>query len=200
MSPDPLPKTLLQLAGAPQDPPALADAALILIDYQNEYLEGPLALPGATPALQEARALLEKARSAGATVIHVAHAGKPGGLFDRSAHRGAISAPVAPVAGEEIVEKPLPNAFAGTDLKARIDAAGRKELVIIGFMTHMCVSSTARAALDLGYRATIAADCCATRSLPDGKGGALDPALIHDVALAELSDRFAVIQRGPWPS
>ncbi len=196
----PLPKTLLELAGAPLDPPSLANSALVLIDFQNEYLEGPLALPGAAPAIAQAARLLAAARVAGTTVIHVAHAGKPGGLFDRTAPRGQICAALAPIDGEAIVEKPLPNAFAGTGLKAQIDAAGRKELVIAGFMTHMCVSSTARAALDLGYRATVAADCCATRSLPDGKGGALDPVQIHDVALAELSDRFAVIQRGDWPA
>ena len=35
---------------------------------------------------------------------------------------------------------------------------GRTQLVIAGIMTHMCVSSTARAALDLGYKATVAAE------------------------------------------
>lgn len=60
-------------------------------------------------------------------------------------------------------------------------------------MTHMCVSSTARAALDLGLRTTIAADACATRDLPDGSGGALSARAVHEVALAELSDRFAII-------
>ncbi|MFN5528620.1 isochorismatase family protein, partial [Bradyrhizobium sp.] len=78
---------------------------------------------------------------------------------------------------------------------ARLSASGRKNLLLAGFMTHMCVSSTARAALDLGYRVTIDADSCATRDLPDGRGGMLAAALVHDVALAELSDRFAIIAR-----
>jgi nicotinamidase-related amidase len=194
-----LPKTLLELAGAPLDPPALAESSLVLIDYQNEYLDGPLALPGAAPAIAAAATLLASARAAGAPIFHVAHAGRPGGLFDRTAPRGALCDALTPAEGEPVIEKALPNAFAGTDLKARLDAAGRRDVVFLGFMTHMCVSSSARAALDLGFRATVAADCCATRSLPDGKGGALDPTLIHDVALAELSDRFAVIQRGAWP-
>ena len=92
-----------------------------------------------------------------------------------------------------MIEKELPNSFAGTDLKARLDAIDRKNIVLAGFMTHMCVSSTARAALDLGLRTTIAADACATRDLPDGRGGTLDARTIHEVALAELSDRFAII-------
>ena len=72
---------------------------------------------------------------------------------------------------------------------------GRTNIVLAGFMTHMCVSSTARVALDLGLRTTVAADACATRDLPDGRGGTLDARTIHEVALAELSDRFAIIAR-----
>ena len=153
-------------------------------------------MPGARPAIARAAALLARARDAGAAVIHVPHRGKTGSLFDRSADRGAIVAELSPRAGEPVIEKELPNSFAGTDLKARLDVTGRKNIVLAGFMTHMCVSSTARAALDLGFRTTIDADACATRDLPDGLGGTLDARIIHEVALAELSDRFAIIARG----
>jgi nicotinamidase-related amidase len=57
----------------------------------------------------------------------------------------------------------------------------------------MCVSATARAALDLGYRTTVIADACATRDLPDGSGGIIDATTVHRVALAELADRFATV-------
>ncbi|RZN05838.1 cysteine hydrolase [Bradyrhizobium genosp. SA-3] len=189
-------KTLLQLAGADLTPPRLGDAALVLIDIQNEYLAGPLALPDAKPAIARAAGLLARARERGSAIIHIAHRGKSGGLFDRSADRGAIVTELAPRADELVIEKELPNAFAGTDLQAQLAASGRKNIVLAGFMTHMCVSSTARAALDLGFRTTIDADSCATRDLPDGRGGTLDARTIHEVALAELSDRFAIIARG----
>ena len=189
-------KTLMQLAGIDLTPPRLGDACLVLIDIQNEYLAGPLALPDASPAIARATTLLGRARESGAKIIHIAHKGAPGSLFDRSAERGAIVAPLKPRPGEIVIEKQLPNAFAGTDLNAQPAATGRKELVLAGFMTHMCVSSTARAALDLGFRTTIDADSCATRDLPDGTGGTIAAKLIHDVALAELSDRFAIIARG----
>ncbi|MGJ4887092.1 cysteine hydrolase family protein [Bradyrhizobium sp. HKCCYLRH3099] len=189
------PSTLLQLAGADLSLPSLAQSSLVLIDIQNEYREGPLALPDAEAAIAQATRLLARARAAGSVIIHVAHQGREGSLFDRTAPRGAIVDAVAPLPGEAIVEKTLPNAFAGTDLQARLTAAGHKNIVLAGFMTHMCVSSTARAALDLGWRVTIDAGSCATRDLPDGKGGALSAALIHEVALAELADRFAIIAR-----
>ncbi|MHA1537460.1 MAG: isochorismatase family protein, partial [Alphaproteobacteria bacterium] len=100
------PKTLLAMAGADPNPPSLADAALVMIDYQNEYLSGALPLPGGAAAVAEGARLLEKARGAGAAIIHIAHAGQPGGPFDRTAERGAIIDAVAPVDGESVIEKP----------------------------------------------------------------------------------------------
>jgi nicotinamidase-related amidase len=192
----PAPKTLLELSGADLRPPRLRDAALVMIDLQNEYLAGPIALPDATSAIANAARLLARARAAGTPIIHIAHKGRAGGLFDRTAERGAIVSALAPLPGEPVIEKGLPNAFAGTDLQAQLTAIGRKDLVLAGLMTHMCISSTARAGLDLGFRITIDADSCATRDLPDGRGGAIAAATVHDVALAELSDRFAIIARG----
>jgi len=189
-------KTLLQLAGADLNPPRLSDACLVMIDLQNEYLSGPLALPDAQAAAANAAQLLARARQQGTAIFHIAHRGKAGGMFDRAAERGAIIASVAPQAAEPIIEKELPNAFAGTDLQAQLAATGRKNIVLAGFMTHMCVSSTARAALDLGFRTTVDAESCATRDLPDGRGGIIAARTIHDIALAELSDRFALIARG----
>jgi nicotinamidase-related amidase len=189
-------KTLLELAGADLSLPRLSDACLVLIDLQNEYLAGPVALPDAEAAVASAAKLLARARNRGTSVFHVAHRGKAGGLFDRATERGAIVAALAPLADEPVIEKELPNAFAGTDLQARLQAAGHRNVILAGLMTHMCVSSTARAALDLGFRITIDADSCATRDLPDGRGGTIPAATVHDVALAELSDRFAIIARG----
>ncbi len=188
-------KTLLEHAGADLSLPRLGDACLVLIDLQNEYLTGPLALPGADAAIAQAARLLARARKTDARIFHVAHRGKTGGLFDRGATRGAIVPAVAPRADEPVIEKELPNAFAGTDLQARLAATGRTNIILAGLMTHMCISSTARAALDLGFRVTIDAESCATRDLPDGRGGVIAAATVHDVALVELSDRFALIAR-----
>jgi nicotinamidase-related amidase len=187
------PKTLLQLAGVDLTPARLNEASLVLIDFQNEYLVGPVALPAAEPAIAEAGRLVAAARETGAPIFHIAHRGRGGSLFDPDAERGQIVAPLRPQAGEVVVEKGLPNAFAGTELQERLAQTGRKRLIIAGFMTHMCVSSTARAALDFGYSTTVVASACATRDLPDGRGGIIPAATIHDVALVELSDRFAVI-------
>lgn len=189
------PKTLLQLAGADPTPSVLSKASLVLIDCQLEYLDGKLPLTGCAEALEEIAALLARARAAGTPVIHIQHHGKPGGLFDVEGHGGRIAAQAAPTGSEAVIRKTLPNSFAGTGLADALAAAGRRETIFAGFMTHMCVSSTTRAALDLGYRSTVVADAAATRDLPLPSGGVVPARRLHETALAELADRFAVIAK-----
>jgi len=188
------PKTLLQMAGVAALPSRLEDAALILIDCQREYVDGKLPLPGVKPALKEAGRVLALARRKRMPVIHVAHHGlTSGGAFDPAGPGAEIVDPVRPQGRETTVVKGKPNAFAGTDLDQHLKALGKKELIVVGFKTHMCVSSTVRAALDLGYRCTVVANAVATRDLPDGHGGVIDAATLHRVELAGLADRFATV-------
>lgn len=192
----PDPRTLLAMAGAPQEPSRLADAVLVMIDCQNEYVDGMLPLVGIGPALGEAAALLGKARAAGAPVIHIVHHGRAGGPFDLDGHGGAIAAAVAARDGETVIAKPLPNAFARTGLDAAVKASGLQEIIFAGFQTHMCVSSTVRAALDLGYRSTVVSRAVATRDLPRPGGGVIAARDLHEATLAALADRFAIVTGG----
>ncbi|MFE1599354.1 isochorismatase family protein [Methylobacterium sp. ID0610] len=188
------PRTLMQMAGLAPVPARIEEAVLLIIDAQAEYAAGGgLPLDGLDAALARLGALLAAARAAGAPVIHVAHRGQPGRLFDPEAG-GAILPAAAPAPGEPVVEKTLPNAFTRTDLAARLAGLGGRDLLVAGFMTHNCVSATARAGLDLGYRVTVAGDATATRALPDPLGGAaLDAASIQRAALAALADRTATV-------
>jgi nicotinamidase-related amidase len=187
------PKTLLELAGVPAKPHALSQSGVVMIDAQIEYVTGHLPLAGIEPALDQGSRLLTAARELSRPIVHVQHKGRPGGLFDPETDNFRIADAVVPHSGEPIVEKGLPNAFAGTDLDAVLKDLGVSTLVVAGFMTHMCVSSTVRAALDLGYGCTVLAPACATRDLPDGKGGVVKAETLHDAELAALADRFAMI-------
>ncbi len=188
------PKTLLQMAGADLNPAPLSTCGIVVIDAQNEYVEGPLALPDVNPALDRIAVLLDRARQAGRPIVHIAHKGRAGGPFDRDADRGAIVDRVAPVGSEAVIEKGLPNAFAGTELESTLRDLGLETVIFAGFMTHMCVSSTARCALDLGFNSVVVSDASGTRALPDPTGGpALSAADLHRAVLAGLADRFAIV-------
>lgn len=194
MEPTKSPFTLRSAAGAPTAPPSLAESVLVVIDAQVEYSSaGRLELPGLESSLTNIGRLLAAARIAGGPVIHVAHQGKPGGLFDPD-DGGRLLPGVEPVGDEPVVAKSLPNAFADTDLFDHVDRLGRPPLILAGYMTHMCVSSTARAALDLGLSTTVVADAAATRALPATDGGPdLSAEEIHRAALAALADRFSIV-------
>ena len=187
------PKTLLEMAGAPSRPQRLADSAVVMIDAQLEYVTGRLPLTGVGAALEVGAELLAAARAADRPVIHVQHRGQGEGLFGPESDFFAIAPEVAPAAGEAVVEKVVPNALADGALDAKLKELGVGNIIIAGFMTHLCISTTARAALDLGYGCSVLGPACATRDLPDGQGGVVSAADIHRIELVGLSDRFATI-------
>lgn len=185
--------TLRALAGLPLQPPSLAASTLVLIDCQNTYTRGVMELEGVQAALDEAAALLERARSAGIPVIHIQHDDGPDSLYDITGESGAIVPRVAPRDGEPVVVKNYPNAFVQTDFDERLKSVNAQNLIIAGFMTHMCVNSTARGAFNLGYGPTVVAAATATRSLPGVDGPDVPAATLQVASLAALTDLFAVV-------
>ncbi|AGC48160.1 isochorismatase [Myxococcus stipitatus DSM 14675] len=187
-------KSLRAVSGLDNHLPRLAESTLIFIDFQNTYTQGVMALEGADKALAAAARLLAAARAAGTRVIHVMHDGGAGSPYDIRAEIGAICAEVAPAKGEPVVVKQVPNSFHGTDLEKTLrELNAGKELVLAGFMTHMCVAFTAQGAFNLGYRPTIVAEATATRSLAAPDGSVVSAATLKTSALTTISDLFGVV-------
>ncbi|ART68809.1 cysteine hydrolase [Mycobacterium dioxanotrophicus] len=188
--------TLRELASLPVEPVRLADSALVLIDCQKTYTQGVMELEGVQAALDETAALLERARTAGIPIIHIQHSDGPGSLYDIEGESGAIVDAVAPRGDEPVVVKQFPNSFVQTELDERLKALGASNLVLAGFMTHMCVNSTARGAFSLGYAPTVVAAATATRSLAGPDGQAVPAAALQAASLAGLADLVAVVVPG----
>ncbi len=185
--------TLRDLMGLSDQPVAFRETTLIMIDCQNTYRQGIMQLEGVEAALAEAAQLLTRARAAGIPILHIMHDAGEGSPYDVHAEIGQISEQVAPIAGEAVIIKNYPNSFVGTDLDARLREAPGRDLILAGFMTHMCVNSTARGAFNLGYRPTVVASATATRELP-GTGGVPVPApALQAASLAAIGDLFGVV-------
>ncbi|MBM96966.1 MAG: cysteine hydrolase [Oceanospirillaceae bacterium] len=181
--------TLRDLVGLGNDASSISSSALIIIDAQQTYREGVMQLDGVEPALNECQTLLERFRAADRPVFHIQHDAGPGSPYDVSAPIGQIAEPVAPKAGEAVVVKNFPNSFTNTDLDAQLKEAGVENLILVGFMSHMCVNSTARGAFSLGYNPTVVASATATRPLPSKVSGNIVPSdVLNEAALAALSD------------
>ncbi|MCW5770677.1 MAG: cysteine hydrolase [Rhodospirillaceae bacterium] len=69
-----------------------------------------------------------------------------------------------PAANEDIVEKRCFSGFIGTDLEARLRKAGIRSIVLAGVQTNICVDSTLRDGLALGFHVAIASDCVASHT------------------------------------
>lgn len=194
-----IPRTLLDLAGAA--PPSFDRdrAALVIIDAQREYRSGVLPLTGFDPALARIVSLREWAHSHGVPVIHIRHVAGPGSVAFAEGSAGADIVPeLTPAPGEMVVTKRLPNSFAGTDLESVLARDRRSLLVLTGFMTHMCVEATARAALDRRYTSFVVADATATRDLTAPDGTVLPADEVKRHALAAIADRFGWIVSSRW--
>jgi nicotinamidase-related amidase len=185
--------TLRDLMGLGDEPAPLGQSTLIMIDCQNTYRRGVMQLEGVEAALAEATQLLTRARAAGIPVFHIMHDAGEGSPYDVHAEIGQISEQVAPAPGEPVIVKNYPNAFVGTDLEAQLRGAAGSELILAGFMTHMCVNSTARGAFNLGFHPTVVASATATRELPGTNGVAVPAQAVQAASLAAISDLFGVV-------
>lgn len=189
-------KTLREVAGLGQEPGALRQSALVMIDCQNTYRTGVMQLAGVEPALDEAARLLARARALAIPIIHIQHDAGPGSPYDVRAEIGAIADKVEPRGGEPVIVKNFPNSFVQTELHERLQKLGVSSVVLAGFMTHICVNSTARGAFNLGYRPTVVAAATATRALPTARGGVVSAAALQEASLATIGDLFGVIVAG----
>ena len=169
--------------------------ALVVIDVQNEYVSGdlPIEYPPIETSLANIGRAIDAARAAGVPVVVVqnfAPADSP--LFAR----GSVGAELHPVVAsrkrDHYVEKSLPSAFTGTDLKAWLADRGIDTLTVAGFMTHNCDASTVFEATHAGLAVEFLAD--ATGSVPyANEAGTASAEDIHRVFSVVMHTRFAAV-------
>lgn len=152
--------------------------AVLAMDFQHDILE-------TTPNYREKHLLetvarvLDAARRAGATVIHVtvsfrddyADAPPHVPLFQEEKAKGVmkagspgaeVCAKLRPQAGDLIVTKHTMDPFNGTPLANLLRARGIEALVLTGVQTNFVVEATARTGADSGYRVVVVTDGCAS--------------------------------------
>lgn len=186
-------ETLRDITGLGHEPPDFKNSVLILIDIQNTYRQGVMQLTNVEPAIKEAAKLLQQARALKIPIFHIQHDAGAGTPYDISAEIGAIAQEVAPQAGETVITKHYPNAFINTGLDTELKNVGAQSLILAGFMTHMCVNSTAHGAFNLGYQPTVIASATATRPLKSANGKILSAEEVQHGALASTRDMYAVV-------
>lgn len=120
---------------------------LLLIDLQRNMLEPPGQVPAAARLIETVGGLLERARAAGASVIHI----RNNGTEDESDFPGVPGWELyhAPIEGEAIVDKFEHDAFEGTNLSELIPQG--TVILVAGLVSEYCVRSTLLTGLCQGY-------------------------------------------------
>ena len=118
--------------------------------------------------------------------MHVTPAGAP--VFTPGTFLAEEFSELAPKSGEKVIPKLHPGSFTGTGLEAFIKETGRSQLVLTGYMAHVCVSTTARQAAERGYDVVLAEGAIGDRDIPGVKAEEL-----LKTALAELADSFGTV-------
>ena len=168
---------------------------LLLIDIQNDYFQGgKFELYQSEQAANQAKTMLQLFREHDLSVFHIQHINQsPNAAFFVPNTEGVnIYKSVCPQNGEIVIEKHTPDSFYQTTLKSELDKKSISHLVVCGMMTHMCVDTTVRAAVNLGYKITLIEDACATKELE--WNNVMVPALIFQATfMASLNNKFAKI-------
>ncbi|CAM3224503.1 isochorismatase family protein [Nocardioides dubius] len=153
--------------------------ALILVDPARAYLDPASPLYAAVESSASAMIELREAAAAAGVPIYLTRVlyddadGALGGLFFRKvpALRCFVTGnPLAefvdglePRAGESVITKHYPSAFAGTSLAASLAARGVDTLLIAGWSTSGCIRATALDALQSGFVPLVVRDAVGDR-------------------------------------
>jgi nicotinamidase-related amidase len=175
----------------------MPDTALIVIDAQQEYFApiGKVVLPDGPTAVKGVARALAWARGAHVPVIHVVHESRrPGAaIFVPGSPALAVHPDAAPIDGEPVLTKTLPGSFTGTPLEQTLRAQGIERVVLAGFMTQMCVDTTARQAAHLGFTVTVLADATAAKDVTGPDGATISADVVHRTHLGSLNGFLAQI-------
>ncbi len=137
-----------------------SEALIVVVDLQDKLLK---AICGAEEVVENCVKLVKAARVLGAEVICTTqYAEKLGGCTEK----------LAEVMGDaSVFDKRTFSCMYKEDFAEAVKASGRRQVVLCGVETHVCVSQTAMHMLEAGYDVYVAGDAVSSRTPANKKAG-----------------------------
>jgi nicotinamidase-related amidase len=176
--------------------------ALLVVDAQNEFsATGKRPVANHASAVDAIRHFADIARREDRPIAWVQHYNRPheSAAFVPGTWGSELTPGFGPREGrdaERLFEKDVYGAFTGTGLEQWLRDLGVTELLVAGFYTHMCLSTSVREALIRGFDVVIDPDGTGARDLEDAQLGTLSADEVRRSALLQLADMGAKIQSG----
>ncbi len=169
--------------------------ALIVIDVQNDYVDGalPIEYPDVHHSLFNIGRAIDAARAAMIPVIVVQHSSPSNSpIFAKHTRGWELHEVVRARARDHYVEKSSPSAFVGTGLASWLKHHQIDVLTIVGYMTHNCDDSTIKQATQEGFAVEFLADAAGALSY-ENRAGKASAEELHRVFSVVLQSRFAAV-------
>jgi nicotinamidase-related amidase len=170
----------------------------LVIDVQNVYFEGRLAVSHPAGSLENIVAAMKGAADAGVPIVVVQHTSPNSTAFGRGSAAWQLHPAIAALPYTRVIEKNYPGSFTGTDLEAWLRAQGVDTVVITGYMTHMCCDTTARQARHFGFAVEFLSDATGTPAISNA-GGSVTAEELHRASLVAQAQSFSkVLTTAEW--
>lgn len=171
-----------------------ANAALLVVDVQVGFLDPIWGKRNNPFAEQNMESLLLHWRMKRMPVFHIQHVStEPRSPLRLNQSGVEIQEFAKPLPNEMHIIKNVNSAFIGTNLEEKLKQTACQELVIIGFTTDHCISTTTRMAANLGFKVFVVENATATFDRRGYNGKYFDANIIHQTALASLHQEFATV-------
>jgi nicotinamidase-related amidase len=175
--------------------------ALIVVDAQNEFsANGQRAVPNHVEALNQILNRVQQARQEQGPIAWIQHYNKPeeSKAFVPGTWGSELSPGLGPESGfgpEKLFEKNVYGAFTGTCLEEWLHSVGASSVIIVGFYTHMCLSTSSREALVRGFNVFADPDATGARDLEDKLLGRQTADEVRRYALLHLVNMGVELER-----
>lgn len=171
--------------------------ALVLVDIQHEYFDGPLTVqyPPVEESLARITAAIDAATAAGVPVVVVQHtAGDEAPVFNPTQPGFALHPAIEERRTDEWkgVMKQFSSVFAETDLVPWLRENELDTVTLVGYMTNNCIIASAAQAEAEGVTVEVLSDATGAISIVNA-AGAVDARTVHETLMAVLHSNLAAV-------